>query len=161
MEISFLYGIRYEKVKDMYSEIDKSSWTTAFEGGVREASNGYFITPAIIDNPPDDSRIVTEEPFGPIIPMLKWSDETEVLERANRGEHGLGASVWTKDLARGERMGRQLLAGSVWINSHFDVAPNVPFGGHKWSGIGSEWGMTGMKAFCNSRSLWIWKKVYD
>ena len=145
----------------MYSEIDKCSWTTAFEGGIREASNGYFITPAIIDNPPDDSRIVTEEPFGPIIPMLKWSDETEVLERANRGEHGLGASVWTKDLVRGERLGRQLSVGSVWINSHFDVAPNVPFGGHKWSGIGSEWGMTGMKEYCNSQSLWIWKKVYD
>ncbi|KAJ5692503.1 hypothetical protein N7462_001926 [Penicillium macrosclerotiorum] len=111
--------------------------------------------------PPDDSRIVTEEPFGPIIPLLKWTDEDEVLKRANSGEHGLGASVWTKDLARGERLARELSAGSVWVNSHFDVAPNVPFGGHKFSGLGSEWGMTGMKAYCNSRSLWIWKKIYD
>ena len=148
-------------MKDIYSEITQCSWKAALVGGVRETSKGYFITPALIDNPPDDSRIVTEEPFGPIIPMLRWSEENEVLERANSGEHGLGASVWTKDLARGERMARELSAGSVWVNSHFDVAPNVPFGGHKWSGIGSEWGMTGMKSYCNSRSLWIWKKIYD
>lgn len=145
----------------MYAEIGRSSWTTALEGTITETSKGYFITPSIIDNPPDDSRIVTEEPFGPIIPMLKWSDETDVLERANSGQHGLGASVWTKDLVRGERLARQLSAGSVWVNSHFDVDPNVPFGGHKWSGIGSEWGMTGLKSYCNSRSLWIWKKVFD
>lgn len=132
-----------------------------FRGGVMETSKGYFITPSIIDNPPDDSRMVTEEPFGPIIPILKWSDEADVLELANSGQHGLGASFWTKDLARGERLARQLSSESVWVNSHFDVAPNVPFGGHKWSGIGSEWGTAGFKAYCNSRSLCIWKKVFD
>jgi acyl-CoA reductase-like NAD-dependent aldehyde dehydrogenase len=81
----------------MYSEIEKCSWKVAF-GGEKpdESSKGYYITPTIIDNPPDDSRIVVEEPFGPIIPMLKWSTEEEVLERANSGETGLGASVWSK-----------------------------------------------------------------
>lgn len=152
---------RYEKVKDLYSEIGKCSWKTAFGGEINEASKGYFITPAIIDNPPDDSRIVTEEPFGPIIPLLKWSEEEDVLERANSGKNGLGASVWSKDLGRAERMARELSAGSVWVNSHFDVAPNVPFGGHKWSGIGSEWGQTGLKSYCNSTSVWVWKKVFE
>ena len=156
-----LTGSRYEKVKDMFSEIKKCSWKTAFGGQVKESSKGYFIEPTIIDNPPDDSRIVTEEPFGPIMPMLKWSDETEVLERANSGREGLGASVWSKHLERAEKMARQLSAGSVWVNSHFDVAPNVPFGGHKASGIGSEWGMTGFKGYTNSRSLWVWKKVFE
>ncbi|RFU34291.1 hypothetical protein B7463_g2077, partial [Scytalidium lignicola] len=154
-------SMQYEKVKDLYAEIGKSSWKTAFEGGVKATSKGYFITPAIIDNPPDDSRIVVEEPFGPIIPMLKWSDETDVLERANSLETGLGASVWSKDIARGERLARELSAGSVWVNSHFDVAPNVPFGGTKASGIGREWGMTGMLSYVDSRSLWVWKKIYD
>jgi len=153
--------MQYEKVKDMYSEINKCNWKTAFGGEIKETSKGYFVTPAIIDNPPEDSRIVQEEPFGPIIPLLKWSSEEDVIERANSLETGLGASVWTKDLVRGERMGRELSAGSVWVNSHFDVAPNVPFGGHKSSGIGSEWGMTGFKSYCNSRSLWVWKKVYE
>ncbi|KAL3421921.1 putative aldehyde dehydrogenase [Phlyctema vagabunda] len=129
-------SMQYDKVKDLYSEIGKCSWKTAFGGEIDETSKGFFITPAIIDNPPEDSRIVAEEPFGPIIPILKWSDEDDVLERANRGKTGLGASVWSKDLVRAERMARELSAGSVWVNSHFDVAPNVPFGGHKWSGIG-------------------------
>jgi acyl-CoA reductase-like NAD-dependent aldehyde dehydrogenase len=142
----------------MYGEIKTSKWNTALEGKVFEDRKGYFISPAIIDNPPEDSRIVTEEPFGPIVPLLKWSDEDDVLRRANGGKAGLGASVWTTDLARGERIARQLSAGSVWINSHFDVAPNVPFGGHKWSGLGSEWGLTGLKQYCNSRSIWKLKK---
>ena len=143
----------------MYADIKKCGYKQALEGHTTEGSKGYFITPSIIDNPPDDSRIVVEEPFGPVVPLLKWSDENDVLDRANDSKMGLGASVWSKDLVRAERMARCLSAGSVWINSHFDVAANVPFGGHKWSGVGSEWGMTGLKAYCNSTSLWKWKNV--
>ncbi|KAJ4132406.1 hypothetical protein NW754_015222 [Fusarium falciforme] len=150
-------AMQYEKLKDLYASIKTCKWKQALEGRVLADSRGYFVSPSIIDNPPDDSRIVVEEPFGPIVPILKWADEQEVLDRANDGQCGLGASVWSKDLDRAERMARCLSAGSVWINSHFDVAPNVPFGGHKWSGVGSEWGMTGLKAYCNSRSLWKWK----
>ncbi|KAK4209619.1 aldehyde dehydrogenase [Rhypophila decipiens] len=153
--------MQFELVKAMYAEIDKQGWKVALEGRVRETdSKGYFIEPAIIDNPPEDSRIVVEEPFGPIVPLLKWSSEQDVIDRANALETGLGASVWSKDVARAERMARQISAGSVWVNSHFDVAPNVPFGGHKESGIGMEWGLEGFKHFTNSRSLWVWKKVF-
>ncbi|KAF2031209.1 aldehyde dehydrogenase-like protein [Setomelanomma holmii] len=153
--------MQFDKVKDMYDEIEKCNWKTALAGSVGHSRDGYFITPAIIDNPPEDSRIVVEEPFGPIVPLLKWSDEADVLTRANASRQGLGASVWSKDLSRAERMARQLEAGSVWVNSHFDVAPNVPFGGHKESGIGMEWGMEGLKNYTNSRSLWVWKKIFD
>ncbi|KAF4463659.1 aldehyde dehydrogenase [Fusarium albosuccineum] len=154
-------SMQYDLVKNMYEEIDKQGWKVALEGKVRESSKGYLIEPVIIDNPPEDSRIVVEEPFGPIVPLLKWSDEADVLDRANALETGLGASVWSKDLKRAERMARQLSAGSVWVNSHFDVAPNVPYGGHKESGIGSEWGIHGFKNYTNSRSLWVWKKVFE
>ncbi|RMJ12485.1 hypothetical protein BHE90_002221 [Fusarium euwallaceae] len=154
-------SMQYELVKNMYSEIEKQGWNVALEGKILETSKGYLIEPAIIDNPPEDSRIVVEEPFGPIVPLLKWSDEQDVIDRANALETGLGASVWSKDLDRAERMGRQLSAGSVWINSHFDVAPNVPYGGHKESGIGMEWGIEGFKHYTNSRSLWVWKKVFE
>jgi acyl-CoA reductase-like NAD-dependent aldehyde dehydrogenase len=147
-------------VKNMYAEIDKSGWKVALGGAVREGHGGYFIEPAIIDNPPEDSRIVVEEPFGPIVPLLKWSDESDVIDRANALETGLGASVWSKELGRAERIARQLDAGSVWVNSHFDVAPNVPFGGFKQSGIGREWGVEGLKLYTNSKSLWIWKNVF-
>lgn len=152
---------RFDKVKNLYSEIEKQGWKTALAGQAGESRNGYFITPAVIDNPPEDSRIVVEEPFGPIVPLLKWSDEEDVIDRANALRTGLGASVWSKDLKHAEEIARRLEAGSVWVNSHFDVDPQVPFGGHKESGIGMEWGIEGLKHYTNSRSLWVWKKIFE
>ncbi|KAL1646322.1 hypothetical protein SLS58_003279 [Diplodia intermedia] len=151
-------SMQYEKVKDMYSEIAKQGWNAALGGAVHERnSKGYFVHPAIIDNPPDDSRIVVEEPFGPIVPLLKWSDEADVVRRANDTKMGLGASVWSADLERAGRMAKKLEAGSVWVNTHFELAPNVPFGGHKWSGFGMEWGIVGMKGWCYTQSMWTRK----
>ncbi|KAF2805355.1 ALDH-like protein [Mytilinidion resinicola] len=129
---------RFEKVEALYADCENESQTFALAGGVVEDEKDYFITLAIIDNSPDDSWIVIEEPFGPIVPLLKWSDEADVLVRANSGKAGLGASVWSRDVKRAERMARRLRAGSVWVNSHFEVAPDVEYGGHKWSGMGVE-----------------------
>ncbi|KAF2488812.1 aldehyde dehydrogenase-like protein [Lophium mytilinum] len=148
-------AMQFEKVKDLYADIAAQSLTPALAGGVVEAEKGYFITPAIIDNPPDDARVVVEEAFGPVVPLLKWSGEDEVVARANSGKAGLGASVWSKDVERGERLARRLQAGSVWVNSHFDVAADVPYGGHKWSGLGVEGGLEGLKGFMNQTSLWV------
>jgi acyl-CoA reductase-like NAD-dependent aldehyde dehydrogenase len=155
-------SMQYEKVKELINDVVVNEGVTTALGGKVEASDatsngGYFVTPTIIDNPPDTSRIVTEEPFGPVVPILKWSDEADVIHRANDTKMGLGASVWSKDLVRAERMARQLEAGSVWVNNHFQVAPNVPFGGHKWSGLGMEWGTQGLEIYCNPQSVWVFK----
>ncbi|KAL8732280.1 MAG: hypothetical protein Q9166_002852 [cf. Caloplaca sp. 2 TL-2023] len=155
-------SMQYEKVKDIYSQIGQQGWKPALGGEMPEpdpTGKGYFFQPTIIDNPPEDSSIVTEEPFGPILPVLKWRDEDDVIAKANHSKMGLGASVWSKDLERATRMAKQLESGSVWVNSHFDVAPGVPFGGHKWSGIGMEWGLLGLKAYCNPQTLWLKKTV--
>ncbi|KAI4274970.1 MAG: hypothetical protein LQ337_003534 [Flavoplaca oasis] len=154
--------MQFDKVRSMYQHISSEKWTPALGGNVPDANpegKGYFFQPTIIDNPPDDSAIVTSEPFGPILPCLKWSNEDEVIRRANEGKWGLGASVWSSDIERAERMARRLEAGSVWVNSHFDVAPEVPFGGHKWSGVGMEWGVLGLKGYCNPQTLWLKKGV--
>ena len=153
--------MQYAKVRDLYSQIDAEKWKPATGGTLpaMDPSKGYFFEPTIIDAPPEDSRIVTEEPFGPILPMLRWDDEDDVLAKANDTKMGLGASVWSRDLERAERMARRLEAGSVWVNSHFDVAPGVPFGGHKESGVGTEWGVQGLKQYCNSQCLWLKKSV--
>ncbi|KAL6693855.1 aldehyde dehydrogenase [Trichoderma pleuroticola] len=153
--------MQFDLVKGMYQDVKKSGYKLALDGKVLDSATGYFAEPAIVDNPPDDSRIVVEEPFGPIVPLLKWSSDDEVIERANSLDIGLGASVWGKDLSRAERMARQLSAGSVWVNSHFDVAPNVPFGGTKESGLGREWGVEGFKQFTDHTSLWVWKKIFE
>jgi acyl-CoA reductase-like NAD-dependent aldehyde dehydrogenase len=96
---------------------------------------------------------------GPIVPILQWSDEDEVIARANNTKMGLGASVWSSDLDEAARIAKQLDAGNVWVNAHIEVSPIAPFGGHKESGIGSEWGVSGMKAFCNSQTLFFKKKL--
>lgn len=150
--------MQYGKVRGLYEEIAKQGWKTAL-GGTLEKGKGFFMPLTIIDNPPEDSRIVTEEPFGPIVPVLKWSGEEDVVRRANDSNMGLGASVWTADLERGEKLARRLEAGSVWVNSHFELAPHVPFGGHKWSGIGMDWGVEGMKGWCNTQAFWVRKAL--
>lgn len=90
---------------------------------------------------------------------MSWTDEDDVIARANDTKMGLGASVWSSDLDEAARIAKQLEAGSVWVNAHIEVSPIVPFGGHKQSGIGSEWGSSGLKHFCNSQSLYLKKKV--
>ncbi|CZR69175.1 related to aldehyde dehydrogenase (NAD+), mitochondrial [Phialocephala subalpina] len=150
--------MQYGKVKAFFDDVEKNGMKVAVGGAFKE-SGGYFIQPTIIDGPEDSSKIVQEEPFGPIVPIMQWSDEDDVIARANDTKMGLGASVWSSDLDEAARIAKQLEAGSVWVNAHIEVSPIVPFGGHKHSGIGSEWGSSGLKHFCNSQSLYLKKKV--
>jgi len=151
-------SMQYDRVQGFFDDVEKEGMKVAV-GGKSKDSAGYFISPTIIDNPKEDSRLVQEEPFGPILPILSWSDEDEVIDRANNTRMGLGASVWTTDLEEASRIARRLDAGSVWVNAHLEVGPHFAFGGHKESGIGSEWGVGGLKAFCNVQTLYMKKKV--
>ncbi|KAF3394015.1 Aldehyde dehydrogenase family 1 member A3 [Penicillium rolfsii] len=125
--------------------------------GQNQSANGLFIEPTIVDNPPDDSRIVKEEQFGPIIPLMSWKDEEEVIRRVNDTDAGLGACVWAKDSTRALSIGRKLEAGSIWINSYEKPNPAGYFSGHKQSGIGGEWGRQGLLSYCNTQSIHIFK----
>ncbi|KAI0512939.1 aldehyde dehydrogenase [Xylaria bambusicola] len=146
--------MQYEKVKSLYAKIGAEGWKAAVGGEIKD-SEGFFLPATIIDNPPDDSEIVQHEPFGPIVPVLKWSDEEDVIRRVNDTKLGLGASVWSSDVPRAQRMAEQLEAGSIWVNTHFELAPSVPFGGHKESGIGMDWGEVGLKGWCNPQAYWV------
>lgn len=150
--------MQYSKAKDLLESVASEGLKTALNGSAPD-SEGYFVHPTIVDNPPDDARVVVEEPFAPILPLMKWSTEEDVIARANAGPTGLGGSVWCRDLDQAQRLGRRVGTGSVWINSHFSVAPNIPFGGHKDSGIGVEWGVEGLKEYCNSQSIWVFKNA--
>ncbi|OGE56158.1 hypothetical protein PENARI_c003G10123 [Penicillium arizonense] len=148
--------MQFKKAKDLFSSITTENLKAALGGSI-ESSPGYFIHPTIIDNPPELSRVVQEEAFAPILPIMKWSDEDDVVERANALETGLGSSVWSKDFERATRIADQLQSGSVWVNNHFDLLPTAPFGGHKQSGLGVEWGLTGLLGYCNSQTQWLKK----
>ena len=144
---------QYEKVNEYIDDCKANNYKFSLGGDVNKDAEGWFIPITLIDNPPEDSRIVTEEPFGPIVPLLKWSDEEDVIARANDTRYGLGASVWGKDQATVERIGSQLDAGTVWLNEIHQYSPYQAFGGHKESGIGCENSLHGLMEYTNWHTI--------
>jgi len=149
--------MQFEKVKGFFADSKAKGYKFAAGSPDISASKGFFIKPTIIDNPPNDSRIISEEPFGPIVPTQPWSDLDEVIDRANDTNTGLGACVWGKDVAAAEKVALRLQAGSVFVNSWEKPTPQAVFGGHKESGIGGEWGTTGLLSFCNAHVIHVYK----
>jgi len=116
-------------------------------GGTIPPGPGYFLPPTILDNPPDDARIVQEEQFGPILPMLVYDDEEEAVARANASPYRLGATIWAGDPEAGRALGERILAGNVWVNESRPLSPLVPFAGHGPSGFGVENGIEGLREY--------------
>lgn len=148
---------QYEKVVEYFEDCIKNDYRFAVGGQIDRDADGWFLPVTLVDNPPENSRIVTEEPFGPILPLLKWRDEADVIARANATCYGLGASVWGKDLAAVHRIAPQLEAGTVWCNEVHQYAPNQAFGGHKESGIGCENSLDGLAEYTNWQTLTLTK----
>lgn len=119
----------------------------AVVGGKPVHGAGFFYEPTVLTGVDDGVRIVDEEQFGPALPVVTYRDLDDALARANAGTYGLGASVWTSDLQRGAEVASEIDAGSTWINTHAALAPEVPFGGHGWSGVGVENGPWGLYGF--------------
>ncbi|KAI1120957.1 aldehyde dehydrogenase [Nemania abortiva] len=147
---------QYERVKGLLADI-KGAGLRVATGSTQPLRHmkGYFLAPTIIDNPPDDSRIVVEEQFGPVLPVMKWTDEHDVIRRVNATKLGLGASIWTGDSTEADRIASQLEVGNIWINCHAVMQPSTPFAGHKQSGFGVEMGDDGLKSYCNVQSIYV------
>ncbi len=126
-------------------------------GGQRIDRDGYFFEPTVVADLTDGCQLVDEEPFGPIIPIIKYSDIDEVIERANRNECGLGGSVWSSDTAKAAELAQRLECGSAWVNDHGALQPDAPFGGIKQSGMGVEFGLYGLEEFTSIQTLKIAK----
>ncbi|KAF2219480.1 aldehyde dehydrogenase domain-containing protein [Elsinoe ampelina] len=150
--------MQYDRVKGFFEDAKKNGYKIVAGVDTVEESKGFFITPTIIDNPPNGSRIIEEEPFGPIVPTQPWSDLEEVIERANRTNTGLGACVWSKDVKKAEEVAQRLEAGSVFVNSWEKPTPQAIFSGVKESGIGGEWGTQGLLAYCNAHATHVYKQ---
>ncbi|KAL1304346.1 hypothetical protein AAFC00_000744 [Neodothiora populina] len=150
-------SMQYERVKTFFADSKEKGYKFATGDPDVATGKGYFIQPTIIDNPPNDSKIIAEEPFGPIVPTQPWSDEEEVIARANGTNTGLGACVWSKDVEAAEKIAMRLQAGSVFVNSWEKPTPQAVFGGHKESGIGGEWGTQGLLAYCNPHVIHTYK----
>ena len=122
-------------------------------GGEIPQGKGYFVPVTILDNPPDTARSVTEEAFGPLLPLLSFRDVDEVVRRANDSEYGLGASVWSADVDAARAIASRLECGTVWINHIHAMSPHVAFGGHKQSGMGVENSLQGLLEYTNTQSI--------
>ena len=140
--------MQYEKVADYIASVTDDGGRFLCGGEVPEGI-GYFIPVSIAADLDDSARLVREEPFGPILPLLKFSDVDDVVGRANDSPYGLGASIWSKDVARARQIAARIEAGSVWVNHHMAKKADAPFGGFKESGIGVENAELGQAEFTN------------
>jgi len=128
-------------------------------GGSREGNTRHFL-PTVLVDVNHTMKIMTEETFGPVIPIMKFKTEAEAIEYANDSPYGLSASVWSKDLKRCERVARAIVTGNVSINNHMltEGNPHLPFGGVKDSGFGRYKGDAGLLTFSNSKSILVDKQ---
>lgn len=145
---------QYERVAELLEDA-KANNLSLIQGGSVPEGEGYFIPVTIVDNPPEQSRVVQEEAFGPILPMLKFSDIDDVIERANDSDYGLGGTVWSGDPAKGLEIARRLETGTVWVNQMLNLRPDTPFAGRKNSGFGVENGMEGLLEYVAPQAVYV------
>jgi len=124
-------------------------------GGQALPGPGYFVQPTVVRDIAESSRLVREETFGPIRSIMQYSSIEEVIERVNDTPYGLGNSVWGKDLDKATVIAGRLESGTTWVNTHFALAPGVPFGGRKQSGLGVEFGLDGLHEFTDRHVIHI------
>lgn len=127
-------------------------------GGNQIDQPGYFYEPTIVAGLSDGTRLVDEEPFGPIVPIIKYADIEDVIARANANPQGLGGSIWSNDTDKAIELAQRLECGSAWVNQHGSLAPNVPFGGVKQSGVGVEFGTYGLEEYTSIQALNVAKQ---
>ncbi|KAM7192858.1 aldehyde dehydrogenase [Naviculisporaceae sp. PSN 640] len=152
--------VQFDTVKAIFEDCKKNGYKIV-SGGLPSPSDpktavpgkGYWLPPTIVSQPPESSPLVQEEQFGPILPILSWTDEDDVIKRSNLANAGLGASVYSSDLAQAERIARRLEAGGVWINQAERPNFGAYFGGIKDSGFGGEMGKQGLLSYCDTKCL--------
>ncbi len=135
---------QFERVTTLVEEA-KGAGARVVTGG-DALGQGYCFQNTILTDLDDNARIVQEEQFGPVLPILAYQDINDVVSRANNTHFGLGSSIWTEDLPQAEVLAERIEAGTTWVNQHLALSPLAPFGGTKWSGvgyIGGKWGIEG------------------
>ena len=143
---------QYERVLGLIQDA-KDKGYDFLVGGTSADVPGFFVPVTIIDNPPEDSRIVQEEQFGPVLPLIKFDDYDDVIARANATEYGLGASVWGADEDKAFDLAQRIASGTVWVNETQHLSPLAAFGGMKQSGVGVEGGIEGLLEYTATQTL--------
>ncbi|ABD26132.1 aldehyde dehydrogenase [Novosphingobium aromaticivorans DSM 12444] len=142
-------AMQFEKVKG-FLDAAREEGTIVAGGEVMERA-GYFIRPTIVRDVTDGDRIVDEEQFGPILPLIRFDDVEDVIARANASDYGLGGSVWSKDVARAADIASRIESGQVWVNQHIAIGPHIPMAGFKSSGLGVEQSVEGLAEYTQTQ----------
>ena len=145
---------QFDRVMNLLDDA-KANNLTLIQGQDVPDGAGYFVPVTIVDNPPEDSRVVQEEAFGPILPMLKFTDVQDVIDRANASDYGLAGAVWSKDVDKAVDIARRMETGTVWVNQNLNLRPDTPFAGHKQSGFGVENGMEGLLEYMAPQAVYV------
>lgn len=136
---------QYDRVRELLEDARRTG--TIVAGGELPERPGYFIPPTIVRDIEDGSRLVDEEQFGPLLPIVRVKDEEDALRRANASSYGLGGSIWSSNTARAAALAARMESGTAWVNKHLDMGPTIPFAGAKASGVGVENGVEGLHEF--------------
>lgn len=136
---------QFEKVKEFLA--DAAANGTVIAGGSALDRPGYFIAPTIVRDIDRNARIVREEQFGPVLPVLAYDDVDALIDEVNNTPYGLAGTVWSKDRARATEIAMQIDSGTIWVNQHMAIDPEIPFRGAKQSGLGGELGQAGLHEY--------------
>jgi len=147
--------MQFEKVQGFMADARRAG--TVIAGGEILDGKGYFMSPAIVRDVKDGDRIVDEEQFGPILPVIKYVDVEDIVQQVNGSDHGLGASVWSADMLRAADIANRIESGTVWVNQHINIGPHIPMSGYKQSGIGVEQSQEGLDEFTQMKVINIAK----
>lgn len=145
----------YERVMAWIAEAEAAGHRLILDGRTACREKGYYIGPTLFADVPGNSALARNEIFGPVASITAFDTEEEAIALANGTDYGLAAGVWTNDAAKAMRLTQQIEAGTVYINNYFDASPQSPVGGFKQSGYGRESGWEGMRAFLQTRSVWL------
>lgn len=148
---------REDLLKDLHDQVQRTldAGASLKLGGEPLDHEGFYYPPTVLTDVPRDAAGACEEVFGPVAAVFRVEDEAEAIELANDTAFGLGASIWTEDLDRGERAARKIKAGATFVNELVKSDPRLPFGGIKNSGYGRELGQCGIREFTNKKTVWI------
>lgn len=146
---------QFDYVREIIEDARRSGAHFAAGGHEPAAGSGYFIAPAIVADITEGTRLVDEETFGPVLPIIRFTDVDDAVRRANDSPFGLGGSVWSADPGRAAEIAGRLEAGMAWVNHHVGADAHVPFGGTKQSGIGREYGRQGLNEYMEGMAVFL------